>query len=214
MSRGSSYPESRCEGRFFGRRVNCEQVPFLPAWAVAWVLDDPRKIPYLLVWKGPEDNSVREVVRVSTYGQFPPDWADSAEIKRHDGTWDFIRTLLRTLPRNGGRVRLLICPYCSIPRRGLYGWEPGGRFTNSVVRSTWGCRKCNGMRYASEGGALLIRPRGTLSLVFGTGHSPRPEPWLPYVFTSTEEAGGSRCSVNCHLTRQLSLVSPLLRECR
>jgi hypothetical protein len=37
-------------------------------------------------------------------------------------------------------------------------------------------------------GALLIRPRGTLGLVFGTGHSPRPESWLPYVFTSTEEA--------------------------
>jgi hypothetical protein len=30
-------------------------------------------------------------------------------------------------------------------------------------------------------GTLLIRPRGTLG-------SPRPEPWLPYVFTSTEEA--------------------------
>jgi hypothetical protein len=74
----------RCEGRFFGRRVNCEQVPFLPAWAVAWVLDDPRKIPYLLVWKRPEDSSVREVVRISTYGQFPPDWADWAEIKRPD----------------------------------------------------------------------------------------------------------------------------------
>ena len=117
-----------------------------------------------------------------------PDWTGAFEIKRHDGTQDFIRTLLRTLPRNRGRVRLLICPYCSIPRRGLYGWEPCGRFTNSVVRSTWGCRKCNLLRYASEGGARLIRSRGTLGLVFGTSQSPRPEPWLPYVFTSTEEA--------------------------
>jgi hypothetical protein len=40
----------------------------------------------------------------------------------------------------------------------------------------------------NSGGALLIRPRGTQGLVFGTGHSPRPESWLPYVFTSTEEA--------------------------
>ena len=61
--------------------------------------------------------------------------------------------------------------------------------------------------------SILIRPRGTLSLVFGTGHW-RREPWLPYVFAWTEEAGGSRVFVNCHLTRQLSLVSPLLRECR
>jgi hypothetical protein len=87
-------------------------------------------------------------------------------------------SLNKSAPRNRGRVRLLICPYCSIPRRGLYGWEPGGRFTDSVLRSTWGCRKCNGLRFASEGGALLIRPRGTLGLVFGTGHSPRPESWL------------------------------------
>jgi hypothetical protein len=182
----------RSEGRFLGRRVNCEQVPFLPAWAVAWVLDDPRKIPYLLIWKIRSDGTVKEAARVAPYyeaaGRGGPDWTGSFEIKRHDGTRDFIRTLLRTLPRNGGRVRLLICPYCSIPRRGLYGWEPGGRFTNSVPRSTWGCRECNGLRYASEGGALLIRSRGTLGLVFGTGYSPRPESWLPDVFTSTEEA--------------------------
>jgi hypothetical protein len=63
---------------------------------------------------------------------------------------------------NGGSVRLLICPYCGIPRRGLYGWELGGHYTSIVTRSTWGCRKCNLLRYASEGGALLIRPRGTL----------------------------------------------------
>ena len=155
VSRGSSYPEGRSEGRFFGHRVNCEQVPFLPAWAVACMLDDPRKIPYLLVWKRPEGSAVREVVRVSTYGQFPADWA---EIKRPDGTRDLIRTLLRPLPRNGGKARLLICPYCKIPRRGLYGWEPGGHYTSRVTRSTWGCRKCSLLRYASEGGALLIRP--------------------------------------------------------
>jgi hypothetical protein len=40
--------------------VNCELVPFLPAGAVAWVLDDPRKIPYLLIWKSSSDDSVKE----------------------------------------------------------------------------------------------------------------------------------------------------------
>jgi hypothetical protein len=172
--------------------VNCERVPLLPARVVAWMLDDPRKIPYLLIWKSHSDGTVKEAARIAPYyeaaGRGGPDWTGAFEIKGHDGTRDFIRTLLRTLPRNRGRVRLLICPYCSIPRRGLYGWEPGGRFTNSVVRSTWGCRKCKGLRYASEGGALLIRPRGTLGVVFGIGHSPRPESWLPYVFTSPEEA--------------------------
>ena len=51
----------RYEGRFFGRRVNCEQVPILPAWAVAQVFDDPRETPYLLVWKSPYDGTVGNV---------------------------------------------------------------------------------------------------------------------------------------------------------
>src|SRR5260370_15781139 len=98
--------------------------PFPPAWAVAWVLDDPRKIPYLFVWKRPEDSSVREVVRGFAYSEppreFPVNWTGLAEIKRPDGTPDLIRTLLRPLPRNGGTSRLLICPYCQITRRGFY----------------------------------------------------------------------------------------------
>ena len=184
MSHGRSCIEYRDEGRFDGPRVDCEQVPLLPARAVAWVLDDPRKIPYLFVWKRVEDSSVREAVRVSAYSEL----AGWAEIKRPDGTRNLIRTLLQPLPRNGGMARLLICPYCKIPRRGLYGWELGGQYTSSSTRSTWGCRKCNLLPYASEGGALSIRPRGMLGLVFGTGHSPRPESWLPHVFTSPKEA--------------------------
>lgn len=156
MCRGRSYPEYRDEGRFDGPRVDCEQVPLLPAWAVTWVLDDPRKIPYLFVWKRPEDSSVREAVRVSAYSG-PPSQFGWAEVKRSDGTRDRIRTLLRPLPRNGGKARLLVCPYCQIPRRGLHGWELDGFAT--VVRSTWGCRRCNSLRYAAEGGALVIRSR-------------------------------------------------------
>jgi hypothetical protein len=64
------------------------------------------------VWKRPEDSSVREVVRVFTYGQFPPDWTGWAEIKRPDGTRDLIRTLLRPLPRNGGTFWL--CRFCPL----------------------------------------------------------------------------------------------------
>lgn len=188
--------QNRCGGRFFGRRVNCEQVPLLPAEAVSRMLDDPRKIPYLLVWKSRSDGTVQEAVRVAPHKEIEAvgglDWTDAVEIKRHDGTRNFIRTLLRALPRNGGRVRFLICPYCQISRRGLYGWEPGGRFTTSVVCSTWGCRKCNALRYESEGGALVHRGRGAiaqlLELYGGALRSERTEPWYPYVFTSPEEA--------------------------
>ena len=197
MNRVKTYISGKCEGRFFGRRVNCEHVPLLPAWAVAWVLDDPRKVPYLFVWKRPEDNSVREVVRVSAYSEsprdFPVSWAGWVEVKRPDETRDRIRTLLRPLPRNGGQARLLICPYCKIPRRGLYGWEPGGKFTTSAVRSNWGCRICNMLRYESEGRALVHRGRGAIARLFefyggGPLRSEPTEPWYPYLFTSPEEA--------------------------
>lgn len=195
MSKGV-FVQNRRDGRFFGRRVNCEQVPFLPARAVGRVLDDPRKIPYLLIWRSRKDGTVQEAVRIVPHaeigGSDELDWTGGIEIKRHDGTPNFILTVLRTLPRNGGRVRLLICPYCQIPRRGLYGWEPGGRFTTSVVRSTWGCRKCNGLRYESEGGALVQRGRGAIFQFFkaalGPWSSPRTQPWCPHVLTFPKDA--------------------------
>src|SRR5260370_7344707 len=109
----------RCEGRFFGRRVNCEQIPLLPARVVAWMLDDTRKIPYLLIWKSRSDGTVKEAARIAPYyeaaGRARPDCTGAFEITRPAGTRDFIRTLLRTLPRNRRRFRLLIFPYFSIP---------------------------------------------------------------------------------------------------
>ena len=149
------YEQMRNGGRFFGRRVNCERVPLLPALVVAQVLDDPQKIPYLLVWKNRSDETVQEAVHIAPHSE-----TGAVEIIRRDGTSNFIRTASQPLPRNGGSARLLICPYCQIPRRGLYAWEPGGAFTTSVVRSDWGCRACNKLRYASEGGALVVRGRG------------------------------------------------------
>ncbi len=186
------------EGRFFGRRVNCEQVPLLPAWAVAQAFAHPREPPYLLVWQAsagtvrecvhitPHDSDVRIATNeLRLWGERDLETGE-VEITRDDGTTtDIIRTLLRPLPRNGGSVRLLICPDCLTPRRGLYGWEPDedGRFNTSVARSNWRCRACHKLRYASEGGALVLRSR-----MFGRSRCARPEPWYPSVFTSREEA--------------------------
>ncbi len=197
VGRGVTYAKYRRGGRFYGRRVNCERVPALPAWAVGRVLDDPRKIPYLFVWKSPSDGTVQEVARVAA--EVAPDplpretgWV---EIKRADGWCSFIRTVVSPLPRNRGKARLLVCPYCQAPRRALYGWTPGGRFTNSVQRTHWQCRVCAGLSYASEGGALVFRGRGAIARLFeqrfGPCRSPRPEPWEPYVFTSPQKAAQS-----------------------
>jgi hypothetical protein len=178
-------PKMRRAGRFFGRRVNCESVPLLPAWAVRCVLDDPRRIPYLLVWKRHANSGVADAVRVSYYSEpennYPLDWAGWIEIKRADGTRTFVRTILRPLPRNGGNDRLIVCPNCGKNCRTLYGWRPGGRFTHSVENGRWWCRLCIGLRYRSEG---TYRPRMFRFL----GGYPRPEPWYPLAFSSPELA--------------------------
>jgi hypothetical protein len=36
-------------------RLNCENMPVVPAWLVRSNLNDPRRIPYLLVWKSEQD---------------------------------------------------------------------------------------------------------------------------------------------------------------
>lgn len=191
------YQRKRRGGRFFGRRVNCEQVPLLPAWAVAWVLDDPRKIPYLLVWKNPRSGIVEEAVRISRHDERPYldgiVWNDAVEIKRTDGTSTIICAVPRPLPRNGGNTRLLFCPYCQIPRRALYAWEVDhwGRYTTSARTAAWKCRACASLRYTSEGGALVLRSRWSFFRMieqrYGGFRSPRPEPWYPYVFTSIND---------------------------
>jgi hypothetical protein len=172
--------------------VNCEYVPLLPATAVRRVLDDPRKIPYLLIWKSDRDGEVKEAVRVIRLGSpLHLRDADSIEVKRTDGTVTHLRVLRRPLPRNGGTDIVLACPYCRSLRRALYGWQAGGQYTHSAQTAAWQCRTCAGLRYVSEGGALLIRG-GRISRLLGAYvpdvPSPRPEPWYPYVFSSPAEA--------------------------
>ena len=197
---------NRCEGRFFGRRVNCEHVPLLPAAAVRQVLDDPRKIPYLLIWKGDSDGQVKEAVRLIAYNERDGgfDWTGWIEAKRMDGSRTMIRTLEHSLLKTAGKVLLLICPVCNEPRRALYGWEPGGHYTTSVQRSGWQCRSCAKLRYASEGGALLIRDRGLIRRLFGVGRSDRPRPWYPYVFSSPQRAAESGFAFEVLSRRPLS----------
>ena len=154
----------------------------IPAWLVRRCLDDPRKIPFLLIWKDEiHDGRIREAVRLSRYVGDD----DYVEIKRTDGDCTVLRTVWRMLPRNGGRSLLLACSYCNTPRRHVYGWEWdsfSGR-SNRVWRVDWRCRSCARFRYSSEGGYL---DPGKRFRAFG--NLPRPDLWLPYVFTSVEEA--------------------------
>jgi hypothetical protein len=163
-------------------RLNCESIPVIPAWLVRSNLDDPRRIPYLLVWKDERHGGeIKEAVRLARYEGD----ANYVELKRTDGDYTVLRTVWRMLPRNGGRTLLLHCFYCNTPRRHVYGWEwdSWSGWSNMVRSISWRCRSCARLRYSSEGGYLrpgaLFRPFGNL---------PRPEQWLPYVFMSPRHA--------------------------
>jgi hypothetical protein len=183
------------DGHFLGfwARLNCENMPVIPAWLVRRCLDDPRKIPYLLVWKDERDNEIKDGVRLARgVGALE----GYVELKRANGNTTILRLVWRTLPRNGGRALFLLCPYCDTPRRHVYGWEwdSFSGWSNRVKRTDWCCRSCNRLRYSSEGGALVLRG-GPISRLLRMDvpdiHSPRPESWLPYVFSSPADAAAA-----------------------
>ena len=177
-------------GHFLGfwARLNCENIPVIPAWLVRSNLNDPRRIPYLLVWKDERHGGeIKEAVRLARYVEPSNSRVtdDHVELKRTDGSATVLRIVWRMLPRNGGRALLLVCSYCNTPRRHVYGWEwdSFSGWSNRVRQISWRCRSCARLRYSSEGGYLcpgiMWRALGNL---------PRPESWLPLVFTSLEEA--------------------------
>jgi len=179
-----------------GPRVNCEPLPCLPAMAVEWVLKDPRQLAYLMVWENEDSNEVILAARVAPYS--PPaelgqNFEGYVEIRRHDGTRNYIHTIERLMPRNGGRARLLVCTRCQRPRRTLYPWTLNPARPCAVfIASTWQCRSCARLRYASEGGALVSHSRTDLGRIFeavvGPSRSPRPERFYPFLFSNPEDA--------------------------
>jgi hypothetical protein len=169
----------RDNGRFDGYRVNREMVPCLPARIVSECLSDPRRVPYLLLWKGRRWGALIEVVRLAS--PYPTsDWLSSrwAEVKRPDGSKVSIQ-----LTRMGYKS-MLICNSCQKPRCALYGWK-SDEGPRNLSPAPWPCRICAGLRYASEGGALIIRH--LLPQLRPFSHllrRPNPGPWEPLVFAS------------------------------
>src|SRR5713226_5326041 len=135
-------------------------MPVIPAWLARSNLDDPRRIPYLLVWKDDRhDGKIMEAVRLAHFIACGREGNDCVELKRTDGNTTILRIVWRMLPRNGGRALLLRCPYCDTPRRHVYGWEwdSFSGWSNRVRNVSWRCRSCARLRYSSEGRALVMR---------------------------------------------------------
>ena len=158
--------------RFAGFRINCESVPRLPASVMRNAVDDPRRIPYLLLWRDRWNEKIQEILRVILISE------NVIELKRSSGVSQ--RTELRRagLP-NGGAALFLVCPSCYTARRDLYGWSTS---SGGVFRSSWQCRICAGLRYSSEGRYVprMFRCSG--------GGYPRTQPWDPLVFSNLSDA--------------------------
>jgi hypothetical protein len=57
--------KQRRGGRFFGPRIDCEQVPLLPVGIVRRILSDPQRCRYLLIWKIPWNGAIEQTVRAN-----------------------------------------------------------------------------------------------------------------------------------------------------
>jgi hypothetical protein len=155
----------------------------LPAWVVRRVWDDPRDLVYVLNWNGRQDRALKERVRIyrNTRGS-NPSGADSVEIMFFRG--GNVEVCLEWRPQpHGGRSLMLRCTRCQRPCRALYGSRVGvdGRYY-VVKRARWHCRQCAGLRYSSEGGALVLRGSVlTKSLMRPCSdfRISRPRRWLP-----------------------------------
>ena len=154
------------------------------AWAVQWVWDDPRRIPYLLVWNSNRNGEVKEAVRVARFApQSKLQEADAVVARRMDGSSVPIYLVRRRQP-NGGRSLL---------------YDAGG------AKSRAGC--CTALRLEMTG--VITSPSGPIGnaaralscatppkeAIFAPACDsapsetyPRPELWLPYGFTSPQKA--------------------------
>lgn len=179
MSETERCTKRRDDGRFDGYRVNCEVVPCLPARIVTQYLSDPRRVPYLLIWKHRYSGVLMEVARLaSPYPEYHSLEIGWIEVKRGDGSKVSIRL------SQGARGSLLICNSCQKPRRALYGWETNDGPRNASP-ARWPCRVCAGLSYASEGRGLFIRSLlPELRPFWRLLRKPRPEPWEPLFFAS------------------------------
>lgn len=145
------------------------------------------------------DGLVKEAVHVARFiPQTRLQEADSILVQRAGGSTVPVYLAWRCQP-HGGRSLLLRCWQCQKPSRALYGVRVGNDGRYYVARpADWECRRCAGLRFSSEGGALLIRGGRLMTRYFGhpwpTVASPRPERWLPFMFSSLNQARDSLTS--------------------
>ncbi len=138
-------------------------MPRLPTFPARWVLDDPRKRPYLVFWVS-DDGDRCHAIQMAPTGQ-----PDSVMVTFDDGGTQRLTILRRALPRGTGTALFYRCSWCHKPRRYLYRLTLSG--TKLVSDLGLRCQACARLRFGSQG-----QYRSAFSRIFGT----RPRyPWDP-----------------------------------
>jgi hypothetical protein len=172
------------DGRFRGARRNLDAVPRLPAKAISTFLADPRGIPYVALWTDQEDGRIARVSRLER-----GEWSEADEqrpgmVQLRDVDGDAGIGLVRVaMPRRDGQSHgerlLLTCFDCERARQHLYAASIDGG-------CDWLCRRCSGLRYASEG--LYVGAKWWRAFT-------EESPWEPFVYSTpaiAAEAHGTR----------------------
>jgi hypothetical protein len=127
-------------------RLNCEDMPVIPAWIVRSNLNNPRRIPYLLVWKDERhDGKIIEAVRLAHFIACGREANHCVELKRTDESTTILRIVWQ-MPRNGGRALFLLCPQCETPPPSLLWLGVGQRFGMVEQSQEYQLAMSNGLR--------------------------------------------------------------------
>jgi hypothetical protein len=110
---------------------------------VRWVLTDPRRRPYLVIWTS-DDGGVRHGLKMAA-----AESQDAVLVTLETGETYRIRIPSRPLPRGTGVALFYRCLWCGKPRRYLYSTVL--RSSGSTSSATWG----SGARFAPAFAGVL-----------------------------------------------------------
>jgi hypothetical protein len=159
-------------GRFTGPRANVEDVPRLPTFPARWVLEDPRKRPYLVFWVS-DHEKIAWALKMA-----PTQDADVLLVTLETGQTQRLILLRRPVPLGTGTALFYVCPSCARPRRYLY------RLKSSLtgVADCFGlqCQRCAGLCFRSQGRYRYALLRWTAEIMRLTGDKLPRWPWDPH----------------------------------
>jgi len=158
-------------GRFSGPRANVEDVPRLPTFPARWVLEDPRRGPYLVFWVS-DDEKIAWALKMA-----PTQDADVLLVTLETGQTQRLMLLRRPLPLGTGKALFYLCPSCERPRRYLYRLRSS--LTGLVDCFGLQCQRCAGLLFTSQGRYRDVLLSWTVRTMAHTGEKLPRWPWDP-----------------------------------